>query len=133
MSVIVLTDATFYNSTYKTVMGAVTLPTDLVNKYLYKASQAVKRYTFSNINTSLPIADQVQMCVCEVAEELYITDKAKNERAGLKSYSNDGESGTFDDETTQESSDRRTSKIIYDHLADTGLLYAGGGYAEFKL
>lgn len=133
MAITPLTDATFYNGTYEAVMGAATLPADYINKYLYKASQRIRKYTFGNIDETIAIPDIVQMCVCEVAEKLYEIDTAKNDRQGLKSYSNDGESGTFDDEMTEQAVNNQIASIIYENLSDAGLLYSGGGYAEFKL
>ncbi len=80
------------------------------------------------------ITDQVQMCACELAELLYRANSAMQmsaEHGGagpLSSYSNDGESGTFDlsnSEYTVEGKTRKIREIIYKHLGFSGLLYAG--------
>ena len=46
----------------------------------------------------------------------------------LSSYSNDGQSGTFDlsqSPYTEEGKKRKTQEIIYKYLGNTGLLYRG--------
>lgn len=121
-----LTDATYYNDTYKTVMGAVTLPADSVGKYLYKASQLIRRYTFNNIDETQPITDDVQMCACEVAEKLYEADSYGNEHAGIKSESIGDQTTSYED--TQQNTTKLKEDaigIIYTDLGDTGLMYAG--------
>lgn len=126
MSVIKLTDADYYNGTYKTAMGAVTLPDASVDKYLYKASQLVKQFTFDNIDTSNPISDDIQMCVCEVAEKLYEADTYGDKHAGKKSESVGDQSVTYEDSQQHKSKLKEEAiSIIYTDLGDTGLMYAG--------
>lgn len=75
--------------------------------------------------------DQVKKCACAVAELLYKADKMDNQNSGagpLVSYSNDGESGTFDlSESVLTESGRRAkiTDICRKYLLRTGLLYAG--------
>ena len=68
----------------------------------------------------------------EFAELLYQADKSTQQAAEqggvLQSYSNDGESGTFDlsqSTFTEEGKQKKTKEIIYRYLGNTGLLYSG--------
>lgn len=80
------------------------------------------------------VTDDVKDCACEIAELLYHADSVSQQAlqqggAGLlTSYSNDGDSGTFDlsqSTFTEEGKAKKTKDIIYKYLANTGLLYAG--------
>ena len=54
--------------------------------------------------------------------------KAAEQGGVLQSYSNDGESGTFDlsqSTFTEEGKQKKTREIIYRYLGHTGLLYQG--------
>ena len=71
-------------------------------------------------------------CTCELAELLYQADKSAQQAAEqggvLQSYSNDGESETFDvsqSTFTEEGKAKKTREIVYRYLGNTGLLYAG--------
>lgn len=80
------------------------------------------------------VTDGVKDCACELAELLYQADSVSQKAlqqggAGpLSSYSNDGESGTFDlsqSAYTEEGKSMKIWETVYKHLACTGLLYAG--------
>lgn len=80
------------------------------------------------------VNDDVRDCVCAVAEVLYKADQVSNQswEAGaagpLTSYSNDGESGTFDlsqSEYTADGKKKKISSLISSYLGHTGLLYRG--------
>ncbi len=80
------------------------------------------------------ISEPVKRCVCEIAEILYkaaeLSEQARQQGSAglLASYSNDGESGTYDLKSspyTEEGKAGRIREILYRHLAFTGLLYAG--------
>lgn len=82
------------------------------------------------------ISNHVKECACELAELLYQAHMMSEQTiqqggAGpLVSYSNDGQSGTFDlshSIYTEEGKAKKTREIIYKHLACTGLLYTGVG------
>ena len=84
-----------------------------------------------NANCNL-ITDQVRDCTCELAELLYRADKSAQREAEqggpLQSYSNDGESGTFDlsqSVYTETGMQKKIREILYRHLGNTGLMYAG--------
>lgn len=98
-----------------------------------QAERVLNQYTFSRLVSNFGlITDDVKDCVCELAELLYQADKSAQQAAEqggvLQSYSNDGESGTFDlsqSTFTEEGKAKKTREIIYRYLGNTGLLYAG--------
>ncbi|MCI7739958.1 MAG: hypothetical protein MSR29_11280 [Lachnospiraceae bacterium] len=99
------------------------------------AAREVNRYTYGRLKTSPDlVTDDVRDCVCAITEVLYQADKisksaAEHGIAGvLTSYSNDGQSGTYDVSQsvyTETGKQKEIKKLIYLHLSDTGLLYAG--------
>lgn len=104
-----------------------------------QAREVIEIYTFGRLTAdSNLITDKVKDCSCAIAELLYKADsvaqQALNEGAPgpLASYSNDGESGTFDlKESIYTESGKRAEarRLVYKHLGNTGLLYSGL-YAE---
>lgn len=98
-----------------------------------QAERVLNQYTFSRLASNFGlITDEVKDCTCELAELLYQADKSAQQAAEqggiLQSYSNDGESGTFDvsqSTFTEEGKAKKTREIIYRYLGNTGLLYAG--------
>lgn len=98
-----------------------------------QAERVLNQYTFSRLVSNFGlITDEVKDCTCELAELLYQADKSAQqavEQGGiLQSYSNDGESGTFDlsqSTFTEEGKAKKTREIIYRYLGNTGLLYTG--------
>lgn len=97
-----------------------------------QARAAVDQWTFNRVkkDNSL-ISEPVKDCVCAIAEQLYKTDKIKQNGDApglLTSYSNDGESATYDVSQsiyTEEGSKKKVRNLIYQYLGDTGLLYTG--------
>lgn len=98
-----------------------------------QAERVLNQYTFSRLASNFGlITDEVKDCACELAELLYQADKSTQQAAEqggvLQSYSNDGESGTFDlsqSTFTEEGKQKKTREIIYRYLGNTGLLYSG--------
>ena len=98
-----------------------------------QAERVLNQYTFSRLASNLGlITTEVKACTCELAELLYQADKSIQQAAEqggvLQSYSNDGESGTFDLSQsifTEEGKARKTKEIIHRYMGDTGLLYQG--------
>lgn len=81
------------------------------------------------------VTDAVRDCTCAIAELLYKADKLSEQSlqegaaGALVSYSNDGESGTFDSKEsvyTESGKKKEIQRLIYKYLLPTGLLYAGG-------
>lgn len=98
-----------------------------------QAERVLNQYTFSRLVSDFGlITDDVKDCTCELLELLYQANKSTQQAAEqggvLQSYSNDGESGTFDLSQsifTEEGKARKTKEIIHRYLGDTGLLYQG--------
>ena len=98
-----------------------------------QAERVLNQYTFSRLVSNFGlITDEVKDCTCELAELLYQADKSAQQAADqggvLQSYSNDGESGTFDlsqSTFTEEGKQKKIREIIYRYLGNTGLLYSG--------
>ena len=128
MSVTTLTDSTFYGSTYKDTMGGITIPLDVFGKWSIKASNIVKLYTFGNIDELIDIPEDVQMCVCEIAEHLYLCNQRDIESDTSVSSEKDGSwSVSYKDRKTVEQEDSmKSASIVRTWLGNTGLLYCGG-------
>ena len=98
-----------------------------------QAERVLNQYTFSRLTSDFGlITDDVKDCTCELLELLYQANKSTQQAAEqggvLQSYSNDGESGTFDvsqSTFTEEGKAKKTREIVYRYLGNTGLLYAG--------
>lgn len=122
----VYTDYTFYAESY--LLGRdPKIPEKEFQYWEMHASSLIRRSTFENIDDLETIPDEVQMCCCEIAEKLYIADTAKEENGMiLRSYSNDGDSGTYaSSELSEDSVRRSTALIIRKWLSGTGLMYCG--------
>lgn len=120
-------DSDYYTRTYLSGKSAV-ISQVYFPFYARKASSYIRQYTFDQIGDNVP--DVVKLCCCELAEELYRMDNSpvangvSSEKVG-------------DISVTYESAEQRrrllpntVKAIIYAWLADTGLLYRGGVYAD---
>ena len=99
-----------------------------------QAERIIDSCTFDRIKANISLlTEDVKDCTCELAELLYqadtVSQKAAEQGGGLlSSYSNDGQSGTFDlsqSSYTEDGKKRKTQEIIYKYLGNTGLLYRG--------
>lgn len=106
--------------------------------FLYWEKQArsqIDKYTYGRIrNDSGLISEYVKDCTCELAELLHQADSINKQgieegAAGpVSSYSNDGQSASFDlskSSYTEEGKTKKIMEIIHRYLENTGLLYAG--------
>lgn len=107
-------------------------------EYLYWEKQArgeIDLYTFDRLKgAGAVISEQVKDCTCSIAELLYRAHSVSEQafQAGgaglLVSYSNDGESGTYDlsqSVYTEDGKKAEIRRLVYKYLGNTGLLYAG--------
>ena len=125
MAITALTNWTYYDGTYKTAMGTVTVPQASFNRYAIKASTEVRKRTFGNIDESKAIPDSVQFCVCELAEHYYRCDQ-ENDHNGVESEKDGSWSVTYESsDKVKDYNDKVAKGIIYQYLSCTGLLYAG--------
>lgn len=125
MAVTALTDSTFYGGTYKNAMGECTIPSTAFDKWSIKASNLVRMYTYGNIDETIEISEDVQVCVCELAEHLYSCNQRDSESDSSVASEKDGSwSASYKDRKTVEQEDSMKSfSIIRTWLANTGLLY----------
>lgn len=126
-------DYGYYISGY--LLGRDPVVPDLTYAYWEKqAERVLNQHTFCRLAADCNlITDEVKDCTCELAELLYQADSIsqqalQNGGGVLASYSNDGESGTYDYTKTIWTEEGRRAKereIIRKYLGHTGLLYLG--------
>lgn len=100
-----------------------------------QARTEIDKRTFDRIKADETlVSDQVKDCCCELAELLYqaysVAQQTLQEGGSgpLASFSNDGQSGTFDlsqSTYTEAGKSGKVREIIYRYLGNTGLLYEG--------
>lgn len=122
----------YYESKY--LLGREpTVPEDDFMFWEKQTERVLNQYTFDRLTADTELlTDEVKDCACELAELLYQADRSAQQAAVqggvLQSYSNDGESGTFDlsqSTFTEEGKAKKISEIIHRYLGNTGLLYRG--------
>ncbi len=122
----------YYESKY--LLGREpTVPEDDFMFWEKQTERVLNQYTFGRLTADTELlTDEVKDCACELAELLYQADKSAQQAAVqggvLQSYSNDGESGTFDlshSTFTEEGKAKKIREIIHRYLGNTGLLYRG--------
>ncbi|WP_291518878.1 hypothetical protein [Blautia sp. CAG:237] len=122
----------YYESKY--LLGREpTVPEDDFMFWEKQTERVLNQYTFGRLTADTELlTDEVKDCACELAELLYQADRSAQQAAVqggvLQSYSNDGESGTFDlsqSTFTEEGKAKKISEIIHRYLGNTGLLYRG--------
>lgn len=122
----------YYESKY--LLGREpTVPEDDFMFWEKQTERVLNQHTFDRLTADMGLlTDEVKDCACELAELLYQADKSAQQAAAqggvLQSYSNDGESGTFDlsqSTFTEEGKAKKISEIIHRYLGNTGLLYRG--------
>lgn len=99
------------------------------------AEKEVNNRTFGRIAKDQAfLSEDVKNCVCAIAEFLYRCsnlDERNYQNGGgqLVSYSNDGDSGSYDisesDYLSEQSRQKKVSNLISFYLSGTGLLYRG--------
>ena len=124
-------DYEYYISEY--LLGKTPTVPETEFPYWEKQAEAeVNSLTFCRLKGM--IVDEVKDCTCAIVELLYRAHSVSEQafQAGgagpLASYSNDGESGTYDlSQSVYTESGKRAEikRLVYKYLGNTGLLYAG--------
>ena len=129
-------DYNYYTSKY--LAGHV--PAVKEDDWTYYARQAgtyMDNCTFGRIDTG-NIPESVRLCACELTEILCRSESGlQNGASGpMTAYANDGQSASFAVDSnnvyTQEGKRKAMNTIIHRYLANTGMLYAGGGCYAVK-
>lgn len=94
--------------------------------YARLATKEIRARTFGNIREE-EIPYEVQMCCCELAEYMAENAQKKDDNGRiLQSYSNDGDSGTYQaEDLSSGAQEKEIKKIVRSWLLDTGLMYCG--------
>ena len=127
-------DYKYYIQEY--LMGKDPVISDTEFCYFEKqAEKEIDLHTFKRIQANPALlTEEVKECACAIAEFLYEAENVTRGAAAqglagpLVSWSNDGESGSIDASQscyTESGKKSKIKKIIYLHLGNTGLLYAG--------
>lgn len=95
-----------------------------------QAETVLNQYTNGRLNDVTGTEESVRLCLCELAELYCRADKAMGEDGSglLSSFSNDGESGTFElseSPYTETGKKQKAGEIIRRNLFGSGLLYRG--------
>lgn len=123
----ILAESEFYSGTYKDTMGEIKIPLESFKRWAIQASNLIRVRTFGNINEE-NIPESVQFCCCELAEHLYQCDKRDYESGsdGVASEKDGSWSVTYESrENVSKNDAKKSDGIIYNWLANTGLLYCG--------
>lgn len=99
-----------------------------------QARTEIDLQTFNRLKGAEEVPEEAKDCVCALAELLYKADRLDSENlaegvaGALTSYSNDGQSGSFDVSQSVYTVDGRkkeTERIIRKYLLGTGLMFKG--------
>ena len=121
----------YYESKY--LLGREpTVPEDDFLFWEKQTERILNQYTFGRLNADTGLlSDEVKDCACELTELLYQADKSTQQviaQGGvLQSYSNDGESGTFDlsQSTLQKEARQRRSEKSFIGILEIQDSYIG--------
>lgn len=116
-------DYTYYRNDYL-CNTAPTLDESSFMYFMRKAQQSIKRYTHGNINENTAVPDCVKLCCCELAEFLYKSEKSRP-NPGVASETTGDVSVSYKTDDYDSAVEKGAKRIIYNYLADTGLLYGG--------
>lgn len=127
-------DYAYYTSEY--LLGkAPAVPESEFRFWEKQARGVIDMHTFGRLTVEPSlISDEVKDCACAITELLYkansVSEQALSEGAPgpLTSYSNDGESGSFDLKEsiyTESGKKAEARRLVYQYLGNTGLLYSG--------
>lgn len=121
---IAYTTVEYYTNKYLKGRAAV-IDTAVFPFYAQKATQVIKRYTLDNVDETKALADELQMCCCDMAEFLHKQENADHD-IGVQSEKKGEWSTTYaTGEEVEKLKQGKIREIIYNWLDGTGLLYRG--------
>lgn len=132
------TDYTYYTEEFLLGDDPV-IPATSFPKWEKQAAITIDAETHGRASAMTVIPDALKGCTCAVAELLYKADQVEGNSLSqgivgvLTSYSNDGQSGTYDisqSKYTETGKREEISRILRLYLHGTGLLYAGVDHYE---
>lgn len=119
-----MTTFEFYTDSYlsgrEAVLDAASFPF-----WERKASHEVQLRTFGRIDESGTVPDEVQGCVCELAEILFTQDALRRKSAGIASERVGEYSISYQAPRGASEEEKEINRVIREWLSDTGLLYCG--------
>ncbi|WP_418539810.1 hypothetical protein [Massilistercora timonensis] len=128
-------DYKYYTDTYLAGRDPVIVKETDFNFFERSAEKEVNNRTYGRIQKRPDlITDDVKNCVCALTEFLFKCDTLdessfQNGGGRLVSYSNDGDSGSFDlsqsDFVSDQARQKKISGLVSFYLSGTGLLYRG--------
>ena len=121
----VYADYNYYTAEYLAGKSAAVAAADFPF-YARKASAEINRYTHGNIRAE-DIPEEVKMCCCELAEQMYAADTSEaSQKEGISSESVQGWSQSYESSEARKTALRGSQReCIYKWLGNTGLLYSG--------
>lgn len=121
----VYADYEFYTNEYLAGKSAAVTAADFTF-YARQASAEIARYTHGNIDSE-NIIEEVKLCCCELAEDMYRADNSKAaEKQGISSESVQGWSQSYESAGERSTALKGTVRdVIRKWLSSTGLLYSG--------
>ena len=95
--------------------------------YAQQAGSRMDYLTWGRIADALEEREEIKLCCCEMAEAIYRYEKARENASGapVASWSNDGESGSYEmssSDFTEEGHNRKIGQIARKYLLRFGLL-----------
>lgn len=118
-----------YQNNYKRGLAAC-IPEADFPFYAQQASHRMDYLTWGRITDTLAETENIKNCCCEMAEAIYRYERARNNDSGapVSSWSNDGESGSYDmsgSDVTQNGHEKQIGQIARKYLLRLGLLNRG--------
>ncbi len=117
------TDYTFYKDTF-----GGSMPESIFNSFLNRASAYIDLITFNRLKGKSNISEEVKMATCAVIEEEYKLDKTNGKVISSEHVGN--YSAVYVTSTRKDNPYRLKYNAAKIYLANTGLLYSGGGYDD---
>lgn len=101
-----------------------TIPEESFPNFELRSRIELDCFTFGRLKRNSEISEEVQLCMCEMMEYLYV-DTTRQKGNGISSESTDGHSVSYAAEKSKAVISKDLYRIACKHLSGTGLLYRG--------